>query len=34
VKKATLILLSLSITLTAGWEKTYGDDDFEAGYCV
>lgn len=34
MKKVTLILLSLTITLTAGWEKTYGGDKIDRGYCI
>lgn len=34
MKKAILILLSLTITLTAGWWKTYGEEDDDAGFCV
>lgn len=34
MKKVTLILLSLTITLTAGWWKTYEGEEYEEGRCV
>lgn len=34
MKKVTLSLLSLTITLTAGWWRTYGGEDGDYGDCV
>ncbi|MBD3286746.1 hypothetical protein GF338_10475, partial [candidate division WOR-3 bacterium] len=34
MKKAILIILSLTIILTAGWWRTYGEEGKDRGYCV
>lgn len=34
MKKVTLILLTLTITLTAGWWRTYGSDVWDRGYSI
>jgi len=34
VKKVTLVLLTLTITLTAGWWRTYGGEGRDLGLCI